>query len=240
MISLMLQEPIFKGALRGVLGEYLTPVRPAELEDESVGSFISRRFNSSVADNLVSAFIHGIYAGDIYQLSIKSLFPQFWDAELRYDSLAESFFKPGPKNRIMRETDIRTLEHLEEMGHMTKSDRYEHAVQFTFRHGLSTLAKALEDNLRQSQRVQIKTGTEIRSISLDQTRGEMNVCVAFTICSCILSDVPEGRLVGWLERLLPRHQHPLRQGMCQGPSTDHSTVGGHPFRQRHGRQSLFR
>lgn len=46
-------------------------VKRTSLEDESIYSFFSRRFNKDIANNLVSAMVHGIYAGNIHQLSIK-------------------------------------------------------------------------------------------------------------------------------------------------------------------------
>ncbi|KAJ5105335.1 Protoporphyrinogen oxidase [Penicillium alfredii] len=70
-----LKEPVFEGFLQGLLWEHAQPARdPSEwAQDESVASFISRRFNSHVADNLVSSVYHGIYAGDIDQLSAQTL-----------------------------------------------------------------------------------------------------------------------------------------------------------------------
>ncbi|KAI9886371.1 MAG: hypothetical protein M1823_001825 [Watsoniomyces obsoletus] len=174
IFSVLLREPLFKGSLHGVMGEYFRPRRSPEIEDESVGSFISRRFNSSMADNLVSAFLHGIYAGDVYQLSIKSLFPQLWNAEATAGGSVGLFLKLGSKYRLMRTTDVRTLQKLSEVGGL-KSERYDHAVQFTFRGGLRTLSRTLTDKLRMSERVKINTGTEIKRISLHGSRERMNV-----------------------------------------------------------------
>ncbi|GAA5943319.1 oxygen-dependent protoporphyrinogen oxidase [Sporobolomyces koalae] len=49
--------------------------------DESVDSFFSRRFGPVLASDMISAMIHGIYAGDSRRLSIRSVFPQLWQAE---------------------------------------------------------------------------------------------------------------------------------------------------------------
>ncbi|GAA6061279.1 hypothetical protein JCM10212_004685 [Sporobolomyces blumeae] len=49
--------------------------------DESVDAFFARRFGRPMADDMVSAMIHGIYAGDARRLSVRAVFPQLWEAE---------------------------------------------------------------------------------------------------------------------------------------------------------------
>lgn len=44
-------------------------------DDESIESFIARRFSQNFADNLVDPMISGIYAGDIRRLSVRAVFP---------------------------------------------------------------------------------------------------------------------------------------------------------------------
>ena len=60
---------MLKGILLSVFKECFR--EKTDLRDESIHDFISRRFNSSVADNIVSAMVHGIYAGDSHKLSVK-------------------------------------------------------------------------------------------------------------------------------------------------------------------------
>ncbi|KAL1412198.1 oxygen-dependent protoporphyrinogen oxidase [Vanrija albida] len=54
--------------------------------DESVASFFTRRFGARVA-HIASAFVHGIYAADPAQLSLRSAFGILHDAEKRYGSV---------------------------------------------------------------------------------------------------------------------------------------------------------
>ncbi|KAK6459900.1 mitochondrial protoporphyrinogen oxidase [Scheffersomyces coipomensis] len=59
--------------------------------DESIESFFKRRFgNSILTDSVISAIIHGIYAGDINQLSIKSIFPSIKKLEDEHGSIIKS------------------------------------------------------------------------------------------------------------------------------------------------------
>ena len=88
-----LTEPVFKGTFWGVIRESSVAARPPEMEDESVGSFLQRRLGSSnVGENLVSAVLHGIYAGDIYQLSAKSILPQLWRRESEFGKITQGIF----------------------------------------------------------------------------------------------------------------------------------------------------
>lgn len=69
-----LNSPIMSGIKWGVLKDFLfSRPRKPEIRDETVESFVKRRFNRHVADRFVSAMIRGIYAGDISELSARSV-----------------------------------------------------------------------------------------------------------------------------------------------------------------------
>lgn len=72
------------GIIDGIWHSLLEPLvagREDNVHDESIGDFISRRVDPRVADNIVSAVFHGIYAGDIYQLSARTLLNKAWQLE---------------------------------------------------------------------------------------------------------------------------------------------------------------
>src|SRR3954470_14541319 len=50
-------------------------------EDESVGAFFRRRFGADAVDLIAQPLLGGIHAGDIEQLSMRSLFPRLLEAE---------------------------------------------------------------------------------------------------------------------------------------------------------------
>ena len=50
-------------------------------DDESVGAFFRRRFGEEAAELVAQPLLGGIHAGDIEQLSMRSLFPRLLDAE---------------------------------------------------------------------------------------------------------------------------------------------------------------
>jgi protoporphyrinogen/coproporphyrinogen III oxidase len=69
------------------LAEFSKTPRSPALHDESIRSFMLRRFSPGITDNVVSAVFHGIYAGDIDRLSARSLLPMPWDYEKRHGSV---------------------------------------------------------------------------------------------------------------------------------------------------------
>jgi oxygen-dependent protoporphyrinogen oxidase len=89
--------------------------------DESVAAFVRRKFSAQFLDRLVGPFVSGIYAGDPERLSVRSAFPQLYEAELAAGSIVRGMLrlaksKKGPRERPIlqsfsegNETFIRAL-----------------------------------------------------------------------------------------------------------------------------------
>src|SRR6266481_6391336 len=50
-------------------------------EDESIATFVRRKFGEELLDRLVAPFVSGIYAGDPERISLRAAFPQLYEAE---------------------------------------------------------------------------------------------------------------------------------------------------------------
>lgn len=90
-----------KGLFRSVLSEPFLLVKLKSGEDISVGEFFRRKFGSSkLTDNLVSAGLHGIYAGDVNKLSVRTLLPKLIDLTDKHGTIFKSVLsltiKPKP------------------------------------------------------------------------------------------------------------------------------------------------
>ena len=73
------------GKLR-IAGEYFVP--PAlQNRDESVASFMARRFGSEALQRLGEPLLAGIHGGDAERLSMRALFPRFMDLEQQEGSV---------------------------------------------------------------------------------------------------------------------------------------------------------
>jgi protoporphyrinogen/coproporphyrinogen III oxidase len=67
--------------------------------DESVASFVSRRFGPEAYDALVEPLLTGIYGGDGEQLSLRATFPQLRALELEHGSVLRGLAQPAPGGR---------------------------------------------------------------------------------------------------------------------------------------------
>ncbi len=68
-------------------------------EDESIASFVSRRFGREAYDALVEPLMTGIYGGDGDQLSLQATFPQLRALELEHGSVLRGLPAPPPTDR---------------------------------------------------------------------------------------------------------------------------------------------
>ncbi len=65
-------------------------------EDESIASFVRRKFGSELLDRLVAPFVSGVYAGDPERLSMRASFPKVHELELKYGSVLRGAMKSRP------------------------------------------------------------------------------------------------------------------------------------------------
>ncbi len=71
--------------------ELLVPPRRNGQGDESIASFIGRRFGAEAVTYLAEPLLAGIHAGDVRRLSMRALFPRFLEAERRHGSVLRAF-----------------------------------------------------------------------------------------------------------------------------------------------------
>ena len=167
-ISNVLSEPIFKGTISGALSEVTKPRRLGDVEDESIGSFLTRRFGSALADNVVSAVFHGIYAGDIYKLSARAIMPSLWAIEWRNNSIIKGLLEQafGGMQPIAT-SDLDLLKTLQSQPVMSdKLEAVKKSSVFTFKGGIGELADRLEAKLDESANVLILEKTSVGQIKL--------------------------------------------------------------------------
>jgi oxygen-dependent protoporphyrinogen oxidase len=106
--------------LRDIFGKSIPPNA-----DESVANFVRRKFSPQLLDRLVGPFVSGVYAGDPERLSLRSAFPQLYEAEKSAGSIVRGMMRL-PKS---------------------KKDPRERPTLQTFREGNETLVRALATKL---------------------------------------------------------------------------------------------
>lgn len=91
------------GAKLRMASEILVP--RADGDDESIASFVRRRFGEEAADYLAEPLLAGIHAGDAERLSMRALFPRLLDAERQSGSVLRSLrslhVAPSPRGAFV-------------------------------------------------------------------------------------------------------------------------------------------
>ena len=159
---------ILGGAL-GVLKEPLIPTRPRDMSDETVGSFIARRLDKRIAENIVSAVFHGIYAGDIWQLSARTLLSQAWQLEAKYGSALGGFFRMQSEDQrgnmvaLAHPYDVEVAKAMNEEIDLDEDFARElsEAAMFTFKGGLQQLVRALQGRVEEMGNVVVRTESPV-------------------------------------------------------------------------------
>ena len=169
-----------------------TAAAAGPVADESVDGFFRRRFGAALADNLVSAMIHGIYSGDTRALSVRAVFPGLWEAEREWGSvvLAGLFGGPwrrwgagaGGRSAYRRKVEADEVEmgriktRLREAGGAELVGAMEGASVWGVRGGLEELTKGVEKWLR-AQGVEVWVGEEGAVQSITAEDGAIKVRV---------------------------------------------------------------
>ncbi|SDR98678.1 protoporphyrinogen oxidase [Paenibacillaceae bacterium GAS479] len=130
--------------------DLMNPVRPNDGSDESVGGFLERRFGPDMVDRISEPLLAGIYAGDLYKLSLAATFPQFRKAELEHGSVIRGLRAPKSEAAVAASMLPDYVPAAARNG-----------MFMTYRGGLRTLVDGLDRALHGVER---RMNTSIRSI----------------------------------------------------------------------------
>lgn len=124
-------------------------------EDESLGTFVSRRLGREAYENLIEPLMSGIYAGDGDQLSLASTFPYLRDLEVKYGSLARGALQMRKQSN----------------GKAVQGSRSAFLTPTT---GLAEIVEALIESLR-VKGANLQLNTRVTSVSRDLQLGTWNL-----------------------------------------------------------------
>jgi oxygen-dependent protoporphyrinogen oxidase len=124
-------------------------------DDESVDGFLSRRFGRKVARVLGSAMVHGIWAADSRELSVRASFPHLLEVEERgWGGVIRGILRGLPKTVSEGERyDVGELLH-----------RLKGVSVFSFRDGMESLPKRLLGRLKEDPNVHFMLETTVKSL----------------------------------------------------------------------------
>ncbi|WFD22926.1 hypothetical protein MEQU1_001605 [Malassezia equina] len=172
-IKSILQIPFLRSAAQGVLREWNVPRSDSlfdDAADESVHDFVARRLGTTVADTLVSAMIHGIYAGDSRELSVKSIMPSLVNLERTHGGLLRALLPKGFNQRYHEQTSKYQKESAQKWEAIKSKldpqflEQLEKTSIYSFPNGLGELISYLEDHLMSMPNVEIRKDAACESI----------------------------------------------------------------------------
>jgi oxygen-dependent protoporphyrinogen oxidase len=168
--------------------------RQAGARDESVDSFLSRRFGETFARIFGSALVHGIYAADSRNLSVRAAFPVLWEAEEKgWGSVVRGLLLLSQRKSDQDTYDLgRTLELMHQVS------------VYSFKDGMQSLTNALETRLLATKNVDIIRDTTISNLEM-LINGSLKVVVYFIHLFAVLIE-------SYILRFL-MHQETLRHLM---------------------------
>jgi oxygen-dependent protoporphyrinogen oxidase len=153
----------FSGKLRA-LADLVIPARTSA-EDESIESFLTRRFGPELATRIGAPLLGGIYAGDIAELSVQATFPQLALLELRHRSVTYGLLASAARRGS---EGTRTGAPLGALRSLFRSNSEAAPSPFlSLRGGLGTLTDRLEARIGQRS---IVTGAGVIAIERDTDR----------------------------------------------------------------------
>lgn len=99
MLKTPLLSPLGKARMAA---EYFVPRQRAGL-DESLASFVRRRFGQELLDRIVQPMVGGIYTSDPESLSLKATLPRFVEMERQHGSLIKGLRKNSKKEKLSKQ-----------------------------------------------------------------------------------------------------------------------------------------
>lgn len=193
-IPALLKSSLFSpvGKLR-MLAESLIP--RSNKADESVASFVRRRFGREALERVGQPMIAGIYCGDPEELSMRSVMPRFCEAESIHGSVLAGLSTRVPARGV----------------------RY--GLFVTFKQGLRTLTQALASRLPASS---LRTGFRVVSVLRERTQNRWAVVSeeGETIhADAVCLAVPARVSAEWLRRDSPELSSALSEITYQSVAT---------------------
>lgn len=173
----------------GLVGSILKePFQPKNSQDgdESIRSLILRRFGSpALADNVLSAIMHGIYSGDVDKLSVRATLPSLVQMEREHGSIVKSVLGKMLKKKEAKEENLNELlSNYEKLISPTAdllslSKNLKKFPIMRLHDGLQVLPNALANLLRKQENVNLFYNSPIEAIELPtatlSVNGEKNM-----------------------------------------------------------------
>lgn len=144
----------------------------AQSDDDSLENFLALRLGPELARTLGSALVHGIYAADSRQLSVRAAFPSLWEAARKgKGSIVRGMLarSSGAPSLIGSAYELGSVE-----------DLMQDVSVYSFHDGMTTLVEALTSALEQNSNVNLVKGDAAIALINDNKEGSTKVSIITT------------------------------------------------------------
>ncbi|XP_060718347.1 protoporphyrinogen oxidase [Tachysurus vachellii] len=187
-------SPIILSVMKEVL------VKKGKEEDESVHSFVSRRFGSELADIAMDCLCRGVFAGDSRKLSVRSCLPPLHRAEQDWGSVLLGLLLGGEKAGAGGRSAL------------AQRAKAESWAQWSLTDGMQTLPDALQEALSGRERVELRHSAPVRTLSYTTAGWEIKQVDGATLkVDHVISALPASVLAS----LLPPAAKSLSHLLCE-------------------------
>lgn len=169
-VKFMLSD-ITNGMLKSVAREPFRKPPQKPIKDESIRDFFLRRFGStSLADNVLSAVMHGVYSGDVGKLSVNATLPGLVKLEKDHGSIVKGMLQKikSKKPPASLSTQLTQYEALiaPEAKMEALSGKLKKFPIMRLHDGLQVFPRVLSDFLQKQSNVRVHYGTAIQHANL--------------------------------------------------------------------------
>ncbi|PKI85152.1 hypothetical protein MVES1_001296 [Malassezia vespertilionis] len=206
LFSAMLRLPLIRSIIPGVLCEPF--VKRSDAAPESVDAFLRRRFGAPLAENLASAMMHGIYAGDSRTLCASSVLKSLVLLEKTHGSVLRGMLLRRLNPRYIPPCETGPTLHekqaeVEERMDPVVLDCIKHASIYSFPNGLGEIVRVLEDRLTVMPNVEIWRNAPCQQITMQDGRFALQIPYMKNplLANRLLSAIPSYNLAPLLPNL---------------------------------------
>lgn len=204
-------SPFTKPLIAYVFNDLVTKKQIVENNDESIYSFVERRFGKDLAQYAISPMICGICAGDAKEISVKFLMKSMFEKEQRYGGVIKGMLLNLIKNGVTETQDFETI-----LVDKAKSERW---AIYSFDQGMQVLPKTLEEKLR-AEKVELLVNKTCNDMQFENGIVKLTINSDTQPFDHVISSLPAQKLASLVEK-----QHPeLADNLKKIPTVDVAVV----------------
>ncbi|XP_053667735.1 protoporphyrinogen oxidase [Anopheles marshallii] len=169
------------------------------LNDESMYSFVERRFGKEIADYAVSSMLCGICAGNAKEISVKFLMKDLFEREQRHGGVLLGLLKEALQNRNKQKQRENVTTNPTSASSLAQRAKAENWSIYSIRGGLQTLPETLAEDLR-AKGVPIVTGTKFEELTFERDRVMLRVDGKEQQLRHLVSSIPSYKLAKHVQK----------------------------------------